>query len=195
MSFEKFWQWKGPSPCEIKWRSPISRAAICLFLLPTSCTTIQATFSFINTRTFTMEQTGPKFRGKKKNKLSGVTQTGARNQPLKPSPTQARPLFGKQRKVSLVHKIPPVPGEGMNQWAWGTSHRENWLFTHTEIKYFYKFFCKVIPHSSGLKVYSSQCQTNVISLNAAGGEGQICIIDKCLWLVPFDNPPVSFQPG
>lgn len=139
MSFEEFWQWQGPSPCEIKWRSPISRAAICLFLLPTSCSTTQATFSSINTRTFTAEQTGPKFGEKKKNKWSGVPQKGARNQPLKPSPSQARSVFGNQRKESLVHKISPVPGEGVDPWAWGTSHRENWLFTHTQIKYCYNF--------------------------------------------------------
>jgi len=59
MSFEKFWQWKGLSPCEIKWRSPINRAAICFFLLLTYCATIYATFSYIDTEASTIEQIGP----------------------------------------------------------------------------------------------------------------------------------------
>lgn len=32
-----------------------------------------------------------------------------------------------------------------------------------------------------------------MQLNKAGGEGQICVIDKCLWLVPFDNPPARLN--
>lgn len=70
MSFEKFWQWQGLSPCEIKWRSPINRAAICFFLLLMYCATIYATFSYINTKAFTIEQIGPNLA---KKPISGDT--------------------------------------------------------------------------------------------------------------------------
>lgn len=112
MSFEKFWQWKGLSPCEIKWRSPINRAAICFFLLVTYCTTIHVTFS-INARTFTIEQIGPKLGGES----SWVTQKGARKQSLKPNQSKSSTVFWNQRNNSLLRALSPVPGKPMNSWG------------------------------------------------------------------------------
>lgn len=88
--------------------------------------------------------------GKRKNQWSGVTPKGARNQPLKPSLSQARPGFGRQGKNSLVHKT--VPGKGWTH----IPQRKLIIHTHTQIKYCHQFFCKVIPHSSGQPM-SNKC--------------------------------------
>lgn len=103
MSFEKFWQWKGLSPCEIKWRSPINRAAICFFLLLTYCATIYATFSYIDTEASTIEQIGPNLA----KKPSWVTQMGAREQPLK---TKSRAFANHRHNFSWLHARSPVTG-------------------------------------------------------------------------------------
>lgn len=151
MSFEKLWQWQGPSPCESKRRSPISRAAICLFLLPTSCTSTQATFSFINTSTIPLEQTGPKFRGEKeKSMIWGDTERCQKSAlKTKPKPGQARiwkageELLGAQNSAR----------EGMNPHP---TEKTDYSHTHTQIKYCHQFFCKVIPYSSGQPM-SNKC--------------------------------------
>lgn len=132
--------------------------------------------------------------GKKKNKRGGVTQKGARNQLLKPSLSQARPGFGRQGKNSLVHKIPPVPGEGMNPWAWGTSHGEKWLFTHTQIKYCYKFFCKAIPHSSLWQPMSNKCDFPECSWINLGVKDKFGLLITVADLSPLITLQ-SFQPG
>lgn len=112
MSFEKFWQWKGLSPCEIKWRSPINRAAICFFLLVTYCTT----FTLLSPST-----QGHSQLSKQAQNLGGesswMTQKGARKQSLKPNQSKSSTVFWNQRNNSLLHALSPVPGKPMNSWG------------------------------------------------------------------------------
>lgn len=153
MSFEKFWQWKGLSPCEIKWRSPVNRAAICFFLLLTYCATIYATFSYINTKAFSIDQIGLKLAKKKKKiilvDISGSQQTIFKNKEAQQS------ISNSQKQLLVAHIISSdrETNESMRPWASCMSWWRNWLLTHPETKHLWKFFCKSsIWHGSGCRV-------------------------------------------
>lgn len=162
---------KGLSPCEIKWRSPINRAAICFFLLLTYCATIYATFSYINTRAFSIEQTGPKLAKKKKKiilvDINGSQQTVFQNKEAQQSNSSSQ----KQLLVAHIISSDRETNESMRPQAWCMSWWRNWLLTRSETKHLWKFFCKskylTQQWLQSLKTPTVSCQTDMISLNTA----------------------------